>query len=216
MCLLYTHSSKFQHRRQLEQAELTNKALHEPVPKSLKDLKGHPLYPPPSPSYSFSSSLPILTSDRYILERHLKRDESFKLLRKCGTLITGFGESKKTELVYRREDVIKLRSLENWARLGRTVKPEEESKPIKYVKAVRLPSTKLRNARSGNVEPEMSGLYAESQTELYVPKPLVNGRLVKNKFGNIDMFVKSMLPEGAAHLPRMLIISSVSAKKEEC
>ena len=110
--------------------------------------------------------------------------------------------------------MIKLRSLENWAGLGRTVKPEEESKPVKYVKAVRLPSTKLRNARSGHVEPEMSGLYAESQTELYVPKPLVNGRLAKNKFGNIDMFVKSMLPEGAVHLPRMLIIPSVSEKEE--
>ena len=98
------------------------------------------------------------------------------------------------------------------------MKPEEESKPIKYVKAVRLPSTKLRNARSGNVEPEMSGLYAEFQTELYIPKPLVNGRLVKNKFGNVDMFVKSMLPEGAVHLPRMLTVPSVSVKKneEEC
>ncbi|KAG0130887.1 hypothetical protein HOY82DRAFT_561337 [Tuber indicum] len=168
-------------RQQLEQIELTNKAVHEPIPKSLKDLKGHPLY---------------------VLERHLKRDESLKVLRKCSTLTTGSGNNIKTEPIYRREDVIKLRSLENWTRLGRTVRPEEESKPVKYVKAVRLPSTKLRNARSGNVEPEMNGLYAESQTELYVPEPLVNGKLVKNKFGNIDLFVESMLPEGAVHLPQ--------------
>ncbi|KAG0639449.1 hypothetical protein HOY80DRAFT_963201 [Tuber brumale] len=168
-------------RQQLEQTELANKTVHEPIPKSLKDLKGHPLY---------------------VLERHLKRDESFKVRRKCSTLTTGSGKNIKTEPIYRREDVIKLRSLENWTRLGRTVKPEEEFKPIKYVKAVRLPSTKLRNARSGYVEPEMNGLYAESQTELYVPKPLVNGRLVKNKFGNIDLFVESMLPEGAVHLPQ--------------
>ncbi|CUS13033.1 unnamed protein product [Tuber aestivum] len=172
-------------RQQIEQAELTNKILHEPIPKSLKYIKGHPLY---------------------VIERHLKRDESFKILRKCGTLTTGFGKNKKTEPVYRREDVIKLRSLENWIRLGRAVKPEEKNKPIKYVKAVRLPSTKLRNARSGNVEPEMSGLYAESQTELCVPEPLVNGRLVKNKFGNIDLFVESMLPKGAVHLPHGMLM----------
>ncbi|PWW80779.1 Rad4-domain-containing protein [Tuber magnatum] len=168
-------------RQHIEQAELTNKTLHEPIPKSLKDLKGHPLY---------------------ALERHLKRDESFKILRKCGTLTTGFGKNKRTEPIYRREDVIKLRSLENWIRLGREVKLEEKTKPIKYVKAVRLPSTKLRNARSGIIESEMSGLYAESQTELCIPEPLVDGRLVKNKFGNIDLFVESMLPEGAVHLPQ--------------
>ncbi|RPA96666.1 Rad4-domain-containing protein [Choiromyces venosus 120613-1] len=168
-------------RQQLEENELRDKTLHEPIPKSVKDLKGHPLY---------------------VLERDLKRDEALKTLRKCSTLTNGSGKNRKVEPIYRREDVIKLRSIRNWLRLGRTVKPEEESKPFKYVKAVQLPGTKLRNARSGLGETEVTGMYTESQTELYVAKPLVNGKLVKNKFGNIELFVESMLPEGAVHLPQ--------------
>ncbi|KAJ6611382.1 hypothetical protein B0H10DRAFT_2056390 [Mycena sp. CBHHK59/15] len=45
----------------------------------------------------------------------------------------------------------------------------------------------------------MQGLYAFSQTELYVPDPV--GKIPKNNFGNIDLYVPSMLPAGAVHIP---------------
>ncbi|CDO71667.1 hypothetical protein BN946_scf184915.g11 [Trametes cinnabarina] len=47
----------------------------------------------------------------------------------------------------------------------------------------------------------MQGLYAKHQTELYKPPPVVNGKVPKNDFGNIDLYVPSMLPAGAAHVP---------------
>jgi xeroderma pigmentosum group C-complementing protein len=67
----------------------------------------------------------------------------------------------------------------------------------------------------------MQGLYACSQTEPYVSAPVVDvsflaalpgmseiewvldvqGKVPKNDFGNIDLYVPSMLPKGAAHIP---------------
>ncbi|KAI0821974.1 hypothetical protein BC628DRAFT_1460116 [Trametes gibbosa] len=47
----------------------------------------------------------------------------------------------------------------------------------------------------------MQGLYAEHQTELYRPDPVVDGKIPKNDFGNIDLYVPTMLPAGAVHMP---------------
>ncbi|KAI0700351.1 hypothetical protein C8T65DRAFT_742081 [Cerioporus squamosus] len=47
----------------------------------------------------------------------------------------------------------------------------------------------------------MQGLYAEHQTELYKAPPVVDGKVPKNDFGNIDLYVPSMLPAGAAYVP---------------
>ncbi|KAI8994160.1 hypothetical protein BD414DRAFT_481596 [Trametes punicea] len=47
----------------------------------------------------------------------------------------------------------------------------------------------------------MQGLYAEHQTEIYRPPPVIDGKIPKNEFGNIDLYVPSMLPAGAVHVP---------------
>ncbi|KAJ3992768.1 hypothetical protein F5050DRAFT_1811150 [Lentinula boryana] len=47
----------------------------------------------------------------------------------------------------------------------------------------------------------MQGLYARNQTELYVPDPVIDGIVPKNQFGNIDLYVETMLPKGAVHMP---------------
>ncbi|KAJ3787651.1 hypothetical protein GGU10DRAFT_426726 [Lentinula aff. detonsa] len=53
-----------------------------------------------------------------------------------------------------------------------------------------------------NAEGEiMQGLYARNQTELYVPDPVIDGIVPKNQFGNIDLYVETMLPKGAVHMP---------------
>ena len=38
------------------------------------------------------------------------------------------------------------------------------------------------------------------QTELYIPEPVIDGRVPKNAFGNLDVYVPSMVPPGAVHI----------------
>jgi xeroderma pigmentosum group C-complementing protein len=44
------------------------------------------------------------------------------------------------------------------------------------------------------------GQYALFQTELYIPPPVIGGRIPKNAFGNLDVYVPSMVPPGAVHI----------------
>ena len=47
----------------------------------------------------------------------------------------------------------------------------------------------------------MEGLYAEWQTQIFTPPPVVDGHVPRNAFGNVDLFVPSMLPAGGVHIP---------------
>lgn len=53
-------------------------------------------------------------------------------------------------------------------------------------------------------EPPATALYAFNQTSLYVPPPVVNGRIPKNAFGNLDIYVPSMVPPGGSHIRHAL------------
>lgn len=48
-------------------------------------------------------------------------------------------------------------------------------------------------------------LYAEFQTTLYEPPLVLYGKVPKNSFGNLDIFVPSMVPKGGVHLPCELL-----------
>lgn len=80
------------------------------------------------------------------------------------------------EAVYPRSNVVPLKTSENWIRIGRRVKEGEQ--PMKLVKyrAVTINRRRaLEMGRStGAAETDMQGLYAENQTELYIPDPVVN------------------------------------------
>ncbi len=45
-----------------------------------------------------------------------------------------------------------------------------------------------------------TALYAAHQTTLYVAPPVVNGRIPKNVYGNLDLYVPSMVPPGGIHI----------------
>ncbi len=74
--------------------------------------------------------------------------------------------------------------------------------PLKHAAKVR------RKARSPSTGPASDGddddqgkaLYAEFQTSLYIPPPVVQGRVPKNAFGNLDIYVPSMIPPGGVHI----------------
>ncbi|KAG1860121.1 hypothetical protein DFJ58DRAFT_779513 [Suillus subalutaceus] len=168
-------------RDDTEDTELHNHQLTEGMPTMVAGFKGHPLY---------------------VLSRHLKREEVIDPPVELGKF--------RGEPVYPRSSVISLKTAENWMRQGRVVR--EGCQPMKMVKqrAVTIGRKRemelaLEKARTdthgGDGQEDMQGLYARSQTELYKPDPVIDGKVPKNDFGNIDLYVPSMLPEGSIHIP---------------
>ncbi|KAF3941450.1 hypothetical protein ABW19_dt0208753 [Dactylella cylindrospora] len=141
---------------------------------------------------------------RYIPERHLKRDECiYPGELPVHELTIGKGDAAKTELVYSRDSIVIGKPTENWYKEGRIIKPNEE--PLKLVSSRAVTVNRKREIESARREGDLGaglvGLYAFHQTDLYRPPPIIDGKIPKNAYGNIDCFVPSMVPEGAAHVP---------------
>ncbi|SJX64980.1 related to RAD4-Excision repair protein [Sporisorium reilianum f. sp. reilianum] len=161
-------------RDAMEDAELQDSSSREPMPSSMNGFKDHPVY---------------------FLEKFLKRDEVVFPRRQIATF--------QGTPVFSKSDVQTLRSSRQWYNEGRVIKDGEVA--LKFVKSRGYTLANKRaeeQARSEGRKVAQEGLYAEFQTKLYVP-PAVgpDGVIPTNGFGNIDLFVPSMLPAGAAHLP---------------
>lgn len=161
-------------REQVEDAELAKKEAQEGLPNNVQDFKDHPYY---------------------ALERHLKRHEVIFPKREVGKINAGKSSSSNVESVYRRNDVQLVRSADKWYRVGREIKPGEQA-------LKRVPARRGLRAQQEDPDEEtpMTALYAFSQTSLYTPPPVVNGRIPKNPYGNLDVYVPSMVPPGAVHI----------------
>ncbi|PWN42133.1 Rad4-domain-containing protein [Ceraceosorus guamensis] len=156
-----------------EDLELEDAAGKEPMPSSVGGFKGHPVY---------------------AIEKHLLRDEVIHPLRQIGT----FQGIK----VYPRGNVVTCRSARQWYNEGKVVKDGEE--PLKWVKSRGYTLANKRAeeaAKADGGEAPQEGLYAPFQTQLYTAPQVTNGEVPKNAFGNIDLFVPSMLPPGGVHIP---------------
>ncbi|KAK5452923.1 hypothetical protein LTS15_007071 [Exophiala xenobiotica] len=167
-------------RDDIEDALLSKRAESEPMPRNVQDFKGHPVY---------------------VLERHLRMNEVIHPKHEVGKVSTGPSKNAKLESVYRRRDVHLCRSADAWYRRGRDVNEGEQ--PLKRV----VPKKRRDQAAvlgedldeddEGN---EGTALYAEYQTSLYIPPPVVNGQIPKNAYGNLDVYVPTMIPAGAVHI----------------
>ncbi|CAE6519970.1 unnamed protein product [Rhizoctonia solani] len=160
------------HRDDVEDAELSHQRALEGLPSSIAAFKDHPIY---------------------ALERHLRRDEAIH----PRTEIAHF----RGEPVFPRRNVLSLKPAEGWMRQGKVLSPGMQ--PIKMAKARASTVRKkreleMRREDEGEV---MVGMYAEWQTQLYKPPPVINGKIPMNDFGNIDLYAPTMLPEGAVHIP---------------
>ncbi|KAH8427595.1 putative DNA repair protein Rad4 [Aspergillus melleus] len=162
-------------RDEIEISELTAKTAAEPMPRNVLDFKDHPIY---------------------ALERHLRRNEVVFPKRAIGQVSLGKSGSKqeKLEPVYRRSDVHSLRSADKWYRLGRDIKVGQQ--PMKRVPASRAAFIDDEDSETAMETP----LYSLSQTELYKPPPVVQGKIPKNVYGNLDVYVPTMVPPGGAHV----------------
>ncbi|KAJ5164239.1 uncharacterized protein N7500_006069 [Penicillium coprophilum] len=170
----------FEDRDEAEISELTSKSAAEPMPRNIQDFKDHPVY---------------------ALERNIRRNEVIHPKRVIGHVGLGksTARSEISEPVYRRSDVHIVRSSDRWYRLGRDVRVGEQ--PLKRVAASRNKGGGFSDEEDEN-EPQETTLYAEFQTDIYVPPPVVDGRIPKNAYGNLDVYVPSMVPPGGVHIKR--------------
>lgn len=189
----------------LEDAEMELRNQAEEIPSSIQDFRGHPIY---------------------VLERHLRQNEVLEPCEPCGYLAikkAGFKKKKNKatgaivstaplEKIYKRSNVKFVRSARGWYQMGRVLKPGAQ--PKKHVIRKKTPANTNFNSRSNRKtdeddsdydnyleeEDESTGLYSLEQTDLYVPPPIVDGKVTRNAYGNIDVYVPSMIPEGGVLL----------------
>ncbi|RPB25614.1 Rad4-domain-containing protein [Terfezia boudieri ATCC MYA-4762] len=137
----------------------------------------------------------------FILERHLKREEAVEPGKSHVKLFSvGKGEKAKEEKVYRRQDIVVCKTIENWYKAGRVLK--EGAQPLKRVKSRAVTLNRRRELEQAAEEnnPILQGLYSYEQTKLYDPPPIQDGKVPRNMFGNCDVYVDTMIPEGGVHL----------------
>lgn len=164
---------------QIESNELAGLELREPMPRNVQDFKDHPVF---------------------ALERHLRRHEVLiPSANPSGTVSAG--TKGPLEKIYRRRDVRTAKTVDKWFRCGREVKPNEI--PAKWLpKKIKRKANRLEDDDPDDTEDLQGGvpIYTEEQTELYEPRPVRHGIVPKNKFGNIEIYVSSMVPRGGAHI----------------
>jgi xeroderma pigmentosum group C-complementing protein len=164
---------------QIEANEMAAMEAREPMPRNIADFKDHPVY---------------------ALERHLRRHEVLAPnASRSGTV--GAGSKAPLEKVYRRRDVRIARSREKWYRLGREILPDEV--PVKFITKPSKMHEDLFGGETQELEEgETNGtpIYTIDQTEVYRAPPVVNGKIPKNRYGNLDLYVPSMVPEGGAYV----------------
>jgi hypothetical protein len=153
-------------------------------------------------NYSIPTSYAAMKrSPNFITRTTLRFNEEISpTARSVGTIKLQSKEATvEKQKVYSRSAVMVGRSEQHWKQLGRSIKPEFASKPMKV-------TTSLRSWKSRqNNEPAMpTNLYTLSQTTIYVP-PLVyekNGVLFlpRNQYGNIEIYRPWMVPKKAKWL----------------
>lgn len=143
------------------------------------------------------------TSPDFVLERHLKREEALiPNAQHVKMFTTGKGDGSSLEKVFLRKDVVVCKSAETWHKEGRAPLPGEEPlKRVPYRAATTNRRRELAEAEYSSGEKLLQGLFSRAQTEWIIPPPIKNGIIPKNSFGNIDLYVDSMLPKGAIHIP---------------
>ena len=168
-----------------EEAELGEKwraDLEKNWPRTLTAAKDHPVF---------------------CLLRHLNRHQAVR----PGSRPTG--KFIKGEPLYRRENVCELRTRAAWVRQGRAVREGEEPAGCSEAKG-RGKHQSLTGGRDAADAADEAGavrgstgspLFGLWQTEPWRPASVVEGRVPRNEYGNIECppFVPA-LPEGTVHL----------------
>ena len=142
------------------------------------------------------------TSAKFVLERHLRREEALiPSAKHVKTFKSGKGDKAKEDKVFLRKHVVPCKTIESWHKEGRGIKEGEQ--PLKFVPMRAVTLTRKREIEQAEAEggKVQQGLYAKTQTDWIIPPPIENGVIPKNAYGNMDCFVPTMVPQGAVHIP---------------
>ncbi|KAI9736396.1 MAG: hypothetical protein M1818_006129 [Claussenomyces sp. TS43310] len=149
------------------------------------------------------------SSAEFVLERHLRREEALPPGTQHVKMFTVKGKGKGDEAtidekVFLRKDVVKCKSVETWHKEGRApVIGQQPMKRVPYRAATTNRKRELAEAEAASGgEKMLQGLYSWDQTDWIIPPPIQNGVIPKNSYGNMDVYVPSMVPVGAVHIPR--------------
>ncbi|NXD11806.1 XPC protein, partial [Nothocercus nigrocapillus] len=147
------------------------KLQDQPLPTAIGEYKNHPLY----------------ALKRHLLKYEAIYPESAAVLGYC-----------RGEAVYSRDCVHTLHSKDTWLKQARVVRIGEV--PYKMVKGFSNQARKARLAEPANREKEDLALFGRWQTEEFQPPVAVDGKVPRNEYGNVYLFLPSMLPVGCVQL----------------
>lgn len=121
----------------------------------------------------------------YVLKRHLLK---FEAIYPEESQVLGYCHH---EPIYARECVHTLHTRETWLKQGRVVKQGEEA----YMNVKARPKRGQKADEDRRVD-----VFGHWQTKVYIPPPVVDGKIQRNEYGNVELFKPSMLPKGACHI----------------
>ncbi|XP_040538273.1 DNA repair protein complementing XP-C cells isoform X7 [Gallus gallus] len=168
---LQPYKSPFVDRDKKEETEFQVKLQDQPLPTAIGEYKNHPLY----------------ALKRHLLKYQAIYPESAAILGYC-----------RGEAVYSRDCVHTLHSKDTWLKQARVVRIGEV--PYKMVKGYSNQARKARLAEPANRDKADLALFGRWQTEEYQPPIAVDGKVPRNEYGNVYLFLPSMLPIGCVQL----------------
>ncbi|TRZ21899.1 hypothetical protein HGM15179_005188 [Zosterops borbonicus] len=168
---LQPYESPYVERDKKEENEFQMKLQDQPLPTAIGEYKNHPLY----------------ALKRHLLKYQAIYPESAAILGYC-----------RGEAVYSRDCIHTLHSRDTWLKQARVVRVGEV--PYKMVKGFSNRARKARLAEPANRDREDLALFGRWQTEEYQPPIAVDGKVPRNEYGNVYLFLPSMLPVGCVQL----------------
>ncbi|XP_014461113.1 DNA repair protein complementing XP-C cells isoform X1 [Alligator mississippiensis] len=168
---LQPYKSPFVERDEKEEMEFQVKLQDQPLPTAIGEYKNHPLY----------------ALKRHLLKYEALYPETAAILGYC-----------RGEAVYSRDCVHTLHSRDTWLKQARVVRIGEV--PYKMVKGYSNQARKARLAEPANRDKDDLALFGLWQTEEYQPPVAVDGKVPRNEYGNVYLFLPRMLPVGCVQL----------------
>uniref|UniRef100_A0A8C6Z2E5 p125 n=1 Tax=Nothoprocta perdicaria TaxID=30464 RepID=A0A8C6Z2E5_NOTPE len=168
---LRPYESPFVERDKKEEMEFQVKLQDQPLPTAIGEYKNHPLY----------------ALKRHLLKYEALYPESAAILGYC-----------RGEAVYSRDCVHTLHSKDTWLKQARVVRIGEV--PYKMVRGFSNQARKARLMEPANREKQDLALFGRWQTEEFQPPVAVDGKVPRNEYGNVYLFLPSMLPVGCVQL----------------